>query len=99
MRQRITKSKKGGVKSETKIENRQIASHLQERYYYTYDIKNVSAPEGELFVIERQMRVARLNPRNTKPLLEKKSVYPRKKIYKSAASQNLKKETARNEKN
>jgi len=99
MRQRITRSKKSGVKPETKIENRQIPESLHERYYYTYDIKNVSAPEEEMFVIERQMRVARLTPWNSKPSVEKKTLKPRKNIYKSSTSHISKKETARNEKN
>lgn len=99
MRQRVTKAKKGGIKSETKIENRQIPASLHERYYYTYDIKNISAPEGELFIVDRQMRVARLKPWNSKSPLEKKTLKANKKIYKSATSLNLKKETALNEEN
>ncbi len=97
MRKGITGSKKQKVK--TKFADRQIASHLQERYYYTYDIKNIIVPEGKLFIIDRQMRVVRLKPWNDKSPLEKKSINLRKKIYKSTVSQNLKKETARNEKN
>ena len=99
MRRRTQGSQPNGKKVETKTENRLSHKNLLERFYYEYTIQNMPCPEGELFVIDRLSKVARLGPvsDNSNPKQQKEKVI--KKKYNPAATLKSKKETTHNEKN
>ena len=99
MRRRSTGPQQNNKKLNLKTENRLPNNNLLERYYYEYSIQNVSCPDGELFVIDRQPKVTRLSPLSGKSNPKQQIGKSIKKKFNPAALLKSKKEKTRNEKN
>jgi hypothetical protein len=89
----------GSHPKETKTQNRMLHKNLLERTYFEYTIQNLPCPEGELFVIDRQTKVARLGPVSGNSNLKQQKGKGIKKKHNPAATLKSKKEKTHNEKN